>query len=168
VATDSLLELQVTFLLVAFSGMMFAFSWVTSPSSNFNELLSIETSSTGILFVTTTQQKSVCPPSSVATKISAYPFLTALTFPFLSTVATFSLSEIQVTFLLVASSGKTVAVSWSVSPLFNFNELLSNITPVTGTRFLVTLTSQVSVLLPSSVVATIVAFPSLIALTFPS
>jgi len=50
-------------------------------------------------------QVAVLLPSLVVTVIVAFPSLIALTFPFWSTVATSSLSDIQVTFLLVAFSG---------------------------------------------------------------
>jgi len=68
----------------------------------------------------------------VVTVIVAFPSLIALTFPFLSTIAIDSSLELQVTFLLVAFSGMMFAFSWVTSPSSNFNELLSNLTPVTG------------------------------------
>jgi len=60
---------------------------------------------------TDTVQLSVYPPSSVVTVIVAFPSLIASTFPFSSTVATDSLLELQVTFLLVAFSGMKFAIS---------------------------------------------------------
>ena len=44
----------------------------------------------------------------------AVPFPAAVTFPFASTVATFSLLVVNVTFLFVAFSGATVAVRSTV------------------------------------------------------
>jgi len=64
----------------------------------------------------------------VVTVIVAFPTLIASTFPFSSTVATDSLLELQVTFLLVAYDGKTVAVSLSVSPRPNIKILTFNLT----------------------------------------
>jgi len=102
--------------------------------------------------VTVTSQVTSYPPSSVVTVIIASPALIALTFPFSSTVTTDSSLELQVTFLLVASSGKIVAVSCVTLPTIKSNELSSNEMPVTGTTFSLTVTSQVSVYSPSSVI----------------
>jgi len=82
-------------------------------------------------------------------------------------VATDSVLDFQVTLLFVASSGNTVAISLATSPSTNSNLSLSNVTLVTGIAFLVTVTSQVAVLLPSSVVTVIVAIPGAFAVTFP-
>jgi len=77
------------------------------------------------------------------------------------------LLELQVTFLLVASSGKTVAVSWAYPPSTNSNSFLSNVTVVTGIAFAVTVTLQVVICQPSSVVTVIVAITGAFAVTFP-
>ena len=66
--------------------------------------------------LTFTTQVAVLPPSFVLTVIVAVPSATAVIFPLLSTVATFSSLEVQVTDLSVASAGNTVAVKVSVSP----------------------------------------------------
>ena len=68
------------------------------------------------LLITFTSQVSVYPPSCVATRIVAVPSAFAVTFPSVSTVATFVSREVQVTSLFVASSGNTVAVKVSVPP----------------------------------------------------
>jgi len=136
VAIDDFNELQVTFLLVAFAGKTFAVSLATLPSTNSNLSLSNVTPVTGIiLLVTSISQVAVLLPSSVVIVIVVFPALIALTFPFLSTLATDSSLEFQVTFLLVAFSGKIVAFSWSVSLSTNFNELLSNLTLLTAIVF---------------------------------
>ena len=58
-----------------------------------------------------TAQVSVKPPSSVVTVMVAEPTARAVIRPVLLTVAAAGLLEDQVTFLLVASAGATVAVS---------------------------------------------------------
>ena len=63
---------------------------------------------------TVTSQAAVFSPSSVVTVMVAFPFATALTFPFPSTVATFSSLVSNITFLFVAFSGATVAVRSTV------------------------------------------------------
>jgi len=120
-----------------------------------------------ILLATLTSQVAVYPPYSVTIEIVAVPSLIALIFPFLSTVATDGALVPQVTFLLVASSGKIVAFSWATSSSINSNLSLSNVTPVTGTIFSVTVTLQVVVCQPSSVVTAISTFPGAFAVTNP-
>jgi hypothetical protein len=61
----------------------------------------------------------------------AEPALTAVTTPLL-TVATAVLLLLQVTFLLVAFSGNTVALRVKVSPAVSSNEVLFKDTLVTG------------------------------------
>ena len=58
-------------------------------------------------------------PSAVVAVMVAIPGATAVTRPLLLTVATLLLLVAQVTDLLVVFSGKTVAVSCSVSPSVN-------------------------------------------------
>ena len=90
------------------------------------------------------------------------PDLTAVTLP-LTTLATDSSDEVQVTFLSVASSGFTVAVSCTVSPTANESDVLSRVTDPVGT---VTMTAHSAVLPPH--LAVIVALPDLTAVTLPS
>jgi hypothetical protein len=68
---------------------------------------------------------------------------------------------------LVASSGKTVAVSLAVPPSIKFNLSLSNETLATGIIFSEIVTKQADVYPPSSVVTVIVAVPGFFAMTFP-
>ena len=74
---------------------------------------------------------------------------------------------VHVTFLFVALLGLTVAVNDSVFPLAKFNEVLFSLTLSTAIVGSVTVTLQVAVLFPSSVVAVIVAVPAAIAVTLP-
>ena len=67
----------------------------------------------------------------------------------------------------MALSGLTVAVKVRVSPSVSVAVVLSNDTPVTGYTFALTVTEQVAVLLPSSVVTVIVAVPAFNAVTLP-
>ena len=94
----------------------------------------------------------------------ALPGATPVTKPSLFTVATNRLSELQVTVLLVAFDGITVAVSCSVE----FSEMLAELglmlIPVTG---IMTVISLVVVLAPSSVVALMVASPGATPVTSP-
>ena len=113
---------------------------------------------------TVTVQLAVRLPSSVVTVITAVPAETALTTPFSSTVATSALSLAQVILPLVAFSGATVAVSVPVSPTVRDISSLSRLTPVTGT---VTVTVQLAVRLPSSVVTVMTAAPAETAVTTP-
>ncbi len=62
----------------------------------------------------------------------AVPTETAVTRPVPSTVATAVLSEAHVTVLLLAVSGVTVAVNWSVSPTVSVDAFSLRVTPVTA------------------------------------
>ena len=76
------------------------------------------------------------------------------------------LFEDQLTFLLVAFEGETVAISVSLSFSYIDNEYLFKVTPVTEIG--VTVTLHVAFLPPSVVVAVIVAFPTALAVTNPA
>ena len=69
-------------------------------------------------------------PSAVVTVIVAVPGPLAVTRPELLTVATLVLLDFQVTFLLLVLRGVSVAVSWSVCPVFSVAEVLLSDTPV--------------------------------------
>ena len=62
--------------------------------------------------------------------MTAVPFPTATTFPSF-TVATLVLLDFQVTFLLLAFDGETVATKFVNSPFFKLKLVLSKVTPVT-------------------------------------
>lgn len=71
--------------------------------------------------LTVTVHEELTPVSSVANAVmTATPVDFATTFPFWSTVATLVLLDDQVSVLLVASDGKTVAVRVKVFPLNTF------------------------------------------------
>ncbi len=129
-------------------------------------LISTPVTGTFLLF-TVTLQVAVFPPSSVVTVTVASPALRAVTFPLSSTDAMSVLSDFHVTFLLVALSGLTVAVRFAFSPSVSSREVLSSVTSLTVTVFFATLTLQVAVFPPSSVVTVMVASPALRAVTFP-
>ena len=168
VATESELDVQLTFLFVAFDGLTVAVSCPVSPSVNDISDVFNETPVTEItFFFTVTLQVAVLLPSSVVTVIVAVPSETAVTKPLEETVATEGELVVQLTLLFVASDGRTVAVSWLDSPSVNVKVDLSSQTPVTEITFLFTVTLQVAVQLPSSVVTVIVAVPSDIAVTSP-
>lgn len=62
------------------------------------------------------------------TVISVVPALTATTFPLVSTVAMVESLDDHVTFLFVASAGKTVAVKVSFAPIASDNVVLLSAT----------------------------------------
>ena len=97
----------------------------------------------------------------------AFPSLIAVTFPS-ATVATAVLLLLQLMFLFVALSGFTVAFNVNSSPSVICIDVLSRVTLSTGKTLAFTVTSQVAVFPPSSVLTVMVAFPFLIAVTFPS
>jgi hypothetical protein len=94
----------------------------------------------------------------------AVPMSIAVTLPSVLTVATAVLLLFHVTFLFVASVGVTVAVSVLVEPFSRESVVGMTVTSITGTM---TVTTQVAVFSPSTVVHVIVAVPSLIAVTTP-
>ena len=99
----------------------------------------------------------------MVTVIVVVPAFNAVTTP-LDTLATEELLLDQVTFLFVALLGLIVAVNVIVSPSNSVAEDLSNETPAT---FAITVTLQVAVLPPSSVVTVIVVVPAFTAVTLP-
>ena len=157
-ATDSSEEVQDTFLSVASSGLTVAISCAVSPTANESDVLSRVTEPVGT--VTVTAHSAVLSPHLAV--MATFPALTAVTIP-LSTFATDSSEEVQDTFLSVASSGLTVAISCAVSPTANESDVLSRVTEPVGT---VTVTAHSAVLPPH--LAVIVALPDLTAVTLPS
>jgi hypothetical protein len=77
------------------------------------------------------------------------------------------LFELQVTFLLVAFAGETVAVNCCVVPTALEAEVGDTVTPVTRTFPVVTVIADVAVLFPSWVVTVIVALPVATPVTTP-
>ena len=110
VATEVLLDVHVTSLLDALEGLIVADNQVDSPTVK--ERLEGEsvTPVTETAF-TVTEQEAVLLPSAVVTVILAVPILFAVTVPSEATVATSGLFDVQVTSLLVAFEGLTVAIS---------------------------------------------------------
>lgn len=160
VATEVLLLVQVTFLFVALEGYTVAVSVPVAFGASVIEVLFKLTLVTGI--VTVTEHVAFLLPSSVVTVIVVVPAPLAVTNPDAETVATEVLLLLQVTFLLVALEGDTVAVSCSVAFLARVIEDLLSVTPVTG---IFTVTAQVADLLPA--VAVIVAVPDPLEVTRP-
>ena len=98
--------------------------------------------------------------------IVALPPPAAVTPPFWSTdaIALFELDHVTV--LSVASSGKTVATSVSLSPFFNASDALFKFTDATSMTFFCTVTVHDAVLFPA--LAMTYAIPSFIARISPS
>ena len=127
-----MLLLQLTVLLVALSGETVALSVATSPSVRLRLVLSSVTPVTAITFAdTVTEQVAVLSPAFAV--IVALPAFTAVTLPPASTVATAVLLLLQLTVLLAALSGFTVAVSVALSPSVSESVALSSFTDSTGT-----------------------------------
>ena len=112
VATEVLLEDQVTDLSVALDGVTVAVSVCVSPTVIESDVLLRLTPVTATFCAwTVTEHVAVLPPSFVVTEIVVEPAALAVTTPEDDTVATDVLLEDQVTDLSVAFEGVTVAVS---------------------------------------------------------
>jgi hypothetical protein len=107
-------------------------------------------------------------PASVITTMVAIPGLTALTVPFVDTEAIAALLLLHFTFLFVALLGSIIGMRVSEPPKVRVKKYLLRDTLDTGTvPEDVTVTAQVAVLPPSSVLTIIVAVPGLTAVTIP-
>jgi hypothetical protein len=121
---------------------------------------------TGTSFVlTVTVQVAVLFPSAVAVMIAS-PAATPLTTPLGDTVAIEGALVPQLTFLLVALSGETVAINVSVAPTLMPVDGLFKRTLVTAMAFELTVTAQVAVL--PSAVAVMFVVPAFLPKTLPS
>ena len=113
---------------------MVALSVPSAPSVNSNvDLSSVTPVTETVLEVTVTEHVAVLEPSVVVTVIVADPAFTAVTLPELSTVAVAASEDFQLTDLLVALSGATVAVSVSDPPSVRLRVVLLIETPETPT-----------------------------------
>ena len=168
VATEVLLEDQVTDLSVAFEGVIVAVSVCVSPTVMDIEVLFRLTPVTEtVLAFTVTVHVAVFPPSLVFTVIVAVPAAFAVTTPEEDTVATEVLLEVQVTDLSVAFEGVIVAVNVWVSPSVIVRDVLSRLTPKTEILAGLTVTEQLADAFPSSLLHKIVVVPALTAWTTP-
>jgi hypothetical protein len=114
---------------------------------------------TGVGAVTVTRQVAVWLPSWVVAVMVVVPTDNAVIRP-LTTVATVAVLLLHDRVWLVALSGVMVAVSCSVAFTYRVMSVLLSETPVTATSELaITVTVQIAVLLPSAVVAMMVALP---------
>jgi hypothetical protein len=120
----------------------------------------------GFASVTATEQVAVFPPSAVVTVIVADPAPTAIIVP-PDTDATLLLLLLHVKFWFVALEGANTASRLSVPPTLRLIDVLFRETPVTGTLWEATVTLQVAVFPPSTVVTVIVADPAATAVTLP-
>jgi len=103
-------------------------------------------------------------PSSVFTVTVALPFAFASTLPSLSTAATDASELLHVTFLFVASSGLTFAVSLPFAPISRLRDVGASSTPLTAPSTETTLSATNP---PSSLFAAIIATPFLWPRTIP-
>jgi hypothetical protein len=170
VATALLLVDQVTFVLVALVGAIVGVRVPVAvpPTTKFRVVRLRLTAVTDTLLVpTVTAHVAVLLPSSVVTVMVAVPVATGVTMPPL-TVATALLLVDQVTFVLVALVGETVAVRLPVAPFATrFKVVGERLTLVTETGVALTYTVHVAVLLPSAVVTVTVAVPAATGVTIP-
>ena len=120
---------------VVLDGATVALMDLVCPSTN-SRLLGARVSPVAgtALEATVTLQVAVLPPSAVVTVMSEVPAFTAVTFPLASTSATPELPLFHATALLVAFSGKTIAVRLAVSPSVMLRVGLSIDTPLTFTE----------------------------------
>jgi hypothetical protein len=157
-----------TLLFEALEGVMVALNVSVSPTSRDIELLFRDTPVTGTVdALTVTVQVAVLPPSTVVTVMVAVPVATALTVPLWLTVATEVALLLYDTLLLVALEGVTTAINVSELLTVRLVVDLFKVTFVTATEDEVTVTEQVAVLLPSTVVTVIVVLPADIPVTAP-
>jgi hypothetical protein len=168
VATDVLLDDQVTALFVALLGYTVGVSVCVSPTVTESDVLFKLTLVTGTAAAeTVTAQVAVLLPSLVLTVIVALPAAWAVTTPYVETVATEVLLDDQVTDLFVALVGLTVAVKVSLPPTDSERDDLLSVTPVTLTVEALTVTEQFAIFLPSSVRTVTTADPDFLAVTTP-
>ena len=158
VATMLLLLLQVTALLVVFSGLMVAVR--VNVSSTITSLLVasrvIDVASIVFSFTVTLQVAERLLPSVVVALICTVPGVMVVTLPLASTVATAVLLLLQVSVLLVVSSGFTVAVIVNDSPASTYFVVMSNVSDCARTGLASTRT-PVAPCKPFTVVAKMVA-----------
>jgi hypothetical protein len=164
VAAAVFVLLHVTLLLLALAGATAAVKLPALPPTNKASVCgATDTLVTSCLTVTT--QVSVKLPSAVFTAIFATPTATAVTSPYPFTVAAAVFVLLHVTPLLLALAGATVAVKLpALPPTDKASVFGATDTPVTGC---LTVTTQVSVKLPSAVFTTICATPVSTAVTKP-
>ena len=120
------------------------------------------TFTTGII----TEQDAVLDPSAVLTVTTEFPAFIAVTRPVELTV-TFLLFESQVTALLKALAGKTVAANCNVDSLFKVADVGTMETEVTDILGATVTIDVLDLFEPSTVVAVIIAVPAATPVTSP-
>ena len=104
-------------------------------------------------------------PSAAVAVILAVPFFLAVTLPAEDTVAIFLLEVFQITFLLEAFFGVTVAFNFKVFLTFNVAFVLFNLILVTGVPTMILIATFFFLL--AFAYAVTVAFPFFLAFTTP-
>ena len=102
----------------------------------------------GMTAFTVTDEEDVKLPSCVVVVMTAFPGTTAVTRPVGLTVATDVLLLLQVTLLLVAFEGATVAVSCCVFPTESVREAGLTATPVAGTFIVLNSMTEAAIRIP--------------------
>ena len=161
VATLGVPLFQVTFLFVTLLGLKIVFNFHTSPSDKTLSLVSnvILSKATSLTFTVTIASF----PLFDLTTISVFPFLIPFITPFWSTVAILLFLLAYVTFLTLASLGRTLTFNLSYFSLI-FILIVLSFKLIAETDF-ITLKLTIAVLLLTS--AVIVTFPFPLAVTNP-
>ena len=115
------------------------------------------TDATGILTVTT--QLAICMPLSLSALMVAVPAETAVTLPFVSTLATDELSDIHVAPFMVAFEGLYVTVSELEAPVLSVSACLLSTIDVIGFASVLMVTVHTAFILPLESVTVIFAEP---------
>jgi hypothetical protein len=136
VATDVFVLVQLTFVLVAFDGVIVAARVPVEPPTSMFKVVGLRlTPITGMLVVPiVTAHVAVLAPSTVVTVTIEVPGDTGVTTPMPLTVAIEVLVLVQLTFVLVALDGVIVAIRLPVEPPTNMLKVVGlMLTPVTET-----------------------------------
>jgi len=152
--------------LVVVAGRIVALSVSLCVALRLIEVLSSEIEFANVCSTVTLQVAERLVPSVVVAVIFATPTAIAVTTPLASTVAIASLSDFQVTALLVVVVGRMVVVNVAVSVALRVTAVVLSVIEAAGVGTTVTL--QVAERLePSAVVTVIVVSPTAIAVTTP-
>ena len=158
--------LQLTFLLLASSGVIVAFSWTLFPISTLISV-SFNLIPVGLIsFAVTRIMHLASNPFAVSAYTYVFPMDFAVTFPFASTLAIWGFPTLQLTFLLLASSGVIVAFSWTLFPISTLISVSFNFIPIGLISFAVTRIMHLASN-PFAVSAYTYVFPMDFAVTFP-
>ena len=169
IATDGVPDVHVTFLFVALEGLTVTDMVYVLPAARERvDGFSVTPVTEVCNALTVNVHVAVNPPSSVVAVMSLVPAAIAVILPLASIVATDGVPDVQVTFLFVAATGRTVLNMEYISPTFSDRLNGYNMTLATGIDNALTVTIHISVNPPSTVSAMMTLVPSDNAVTLPS